>query len=446
MMFLENFISGVLPFSFLLICGIYLTIKTGFSQITRFPESVRLTRLAFKNRKEGSEITSFKAACTALSATAGTGNIAGVASAISIGGAGAIFWMWVSAILGMCIKAVEITLSVLYREKNKDLFVGGPMYYIKNGLGGKFKLLGLVFCCAALPAVFCSGNITQTNAAIVTFCGDGLSKGIWGVLFFVATLVAITGSVKRIASITESLIPLLTVLYIILCMVVIIANHDFFPKAFAMIFEGAFNPKAVTGGAVGSATTCIFIGASRGIFSNEAGLGTSAMAHSAAVDANPRTQGLFGMFEVFIDTIILCTLTALTILCSGVKINYGYNSSTEPVLGALNGFYGSFGGIALSIMMCLFAYASIIGWAFYGKMCTGYLLGNFGNIIFTIIYPFACIVGALFDSAVAWRLSSVCNGIMLCVNLTALLLLSGKAQKYLKRGPRIDRKKNRIGT
>lgn len=443
MLFLENLISGTLPFCFLMVSGIYFTIKTRLSQVTRFGESVRLTARAFKSRGVGTEITSFKSACTALSATVGTGNIAGVAGALSIGGAGAVFWMWVSAILGMCIKAAEITLAIIYRERQGGNFVGGPMYYIKNGLGKNLKYLGFVFCLAAVPAVICSGNITQTNAAVITFCESDLSKLIWGIIFCVACLFAITGSFTRIAAITEKLVPLMSVLYIILCFIVIIENNTLLPKVFSMIFKGAFNTKAVTGGAVGSLTTCIFIGASRGIFSNEAGLGTSAMAHSVAVDADPKTQGLFGIFEVFIDTILLCTLTALTILCSGVKINYGSVASTELVLKALNDNFGSFGNIALSLMMCLFAFSSIIGWAVYGKLCWSFLFGKWGNIIFTLIYPLCCIPGALFDSSLAWRLASICNGIMLCTNLIALLLLSGKAQKYLQKEKKVDKCKNR---
>lgn len=442
MLFLENLISGTLPFSFLMLSGIYLTVKSKFSQVTRFAESVRLTGKAFKNRGAAKEITSFKSACTALSATVGTGNIAGVAGALSIGGAGAIFWMWVSALLGMCIKAAEIILAIIYREKSGENFVGGPMYYIKNGLGENFKALSLLFCLAAIPAVLCSGNITQTNAAIVTFCTNSLSKLIWGIIFCVACAFAITGSFTRIAAITEKLVPLMSVLYIILCTIVIAENYTLLPKAFTMIFEGAFCPKAVTGGAVGSLSTCVFIGASRGIFSNEAGLGTSAMAHSVAVDADPKTQGLFGIFEVFIDTILLCTLTALTILCSGVKINYGETASTELVLEALDNSFGSLGSIALSVMMCLFAFSSIIGWAVYGKLCWSFLLGKTGNIIFTAIYPLCCILGALFDSGFAWRLASICNGIMLCTNLTALLLLSEKINGFLKKEKKIDKYKN----
>ncbi len=442
MLFLENLISGTLPFSFLMLSGIFLSFKTKFCQITRFFESIILTKEAYLHKGKTKEITSFKAACTALSATVGTGNIAGVAGAIGIGGAGAVFWMWVSAVVGMCIKAAEITLAVLYRERCGEEWAGGPIYYIKNGLPSKFKFLGFLFCLASIPAVFCSGNITQTNSAMITFCDSDIKRVVWGTIFAVSVFVSVTGSLHRIANLTEKIVPLMSVLYVVISLVVVIKNIEHLPECFKMIFEGAFNPKAVTGGAVGSVFTAVFIGSSRGVFSNEAGLGTSAMAHSVAVDANPHTQGLFGMFEVFVDTILLCTLTALTILCSGVKINYGTAYSSELVASALNMNLGRFGNIALSLMMCLFAFSSIIGWAVYGRISISYLFGEKGVKAFVLLYPVCCILGAVLQSGAVWRLASLCNGIMLCTNLVAVLLLSDKVKPYLKRGNSSVRKKN----
>ncbi len=441
-MFFEKLISGTLPFAFLSICGIYLSFKTGFCQLNRFGESIKLTVKAFKNRTKTREITSYKAACTALSATVGTGNIAGVAGAISIGGAGAVFWMWVSAILGMCIKFAEVSLAVIYREKKNGGFVGGPAYYIKNGLGKAFSPLGFLFCLVTVPAVFCSGNITQTNAAVISVSNTFSTRLFLGVLFASACFLSIGGGIDKIASITEKIVPLMSLLYIIISLWVMGMNIEKLPQSFKMIFEGAFNPKAVTGGAVGSIFTCAFIGASRGIFSNEAGLGTSAMAHSTAVDADPDTQGLFGIFEVFADTILLCTLTALTILSSGVKINYGSIASTELVSKVLSNNLGSFGNLALGVMMCLFAFSSIIGWAVYGRLCVGFVFGEKANRIFNILYPICCVLGAVVKSDFAWRLAGVCNGIMLCINLTAILLLSDKIT--FRRG-NTDERKNRKG-
>lgn len=438
MLFLENLLSGTLPFSFLTICGIYISFKTNFCQITRFGESLKLTFKAFLKKEKTEEITSVKSACTALSATVGTGNIAGVAGAIAIGGAGAIFWMWISAILGMCIKSAEITLAIIYREKTKDGLTGGPIYYIKNGLGEKFKPLSFLFCVSSLLAVFCSGNITQANSAIITFCTTPTSKLIWGILFTVGCYFAINGSLNKIANLTEKLVPFMSLLYITICLFVVLSNFSYLPTAVTMIFKGAFNPKAVTGGAVGSIWSTIFIGASRGVFSNEAGLGTSAMAHSVAVDADPKAQGLYGIFEVFVDTILLCTLTGLTILCSEVKINYGTSASTELVGNALHIQMGNFGSICLSIMMCLFAFSSIVGWALYGRIIVKYIFGDLGIKIFTFIYPFCCILGAIFNSNIVWRLAALCNGIMLCTNLTAVLLLTQKFKPYLKKEKKIE--------
>lgn len=438
--FLENLISGTLPFVFLLICGIYLSFKTNFCQITGFNRSIKLTAKAFLKRKKTKEITSYKSACTAISATVGTGNIAGVASAVSIGGAGAVFWMWVSAMLGMCIKSAEITLAIIYREKGKNRYVGGPQYYIKNGLGKAFKPLGFVFCLASIPAVIVGGNMTQTNSAVISVATNPTERLILGVIFAFLCFLA-SGSINKIASITEKIVPFMSVLYIMICVVILWRNMEVLPQCFKMIIIGAFSPKAVTGGAVGSIFSCMFIGASRGIFSNEAGLGTSAMAHSVAIDADPKVQGLYGIFEVFVDTILLCTLTALTILTHSVKINFGKPASSELVLDVLKTEFGDFGGICFSIMMCLFAFSSIIGWAVYGNLSVGFLLGEKGVKAFGIIYPVCSVLGAVFTAESVWRLASFFNGIMLCTNLIAVLLLSGKTEIYLKRGKQIESKR-----
>lgn len=440
MEFLENLISGTFPFVFLLICGIYLSFKTNFCQITGFTGSIKLTAKAFLKRKKTKEITSYKSACTAISATVGTGNIAGVASAVSIGGAGAVFWMWVSAMLGMCIKSAEITLAIIYREKRDTGYVGGPQYYIKNGLGKAFKPLGFVFCLASIPAVIIGGNMTQTNSAIITVSANPTERLILGIIFAFLCFLA-SGSINKITSITEKIVPFMSVLYIVICAWVLWRNAEVLPSCFKMIIVGAFNPKAVTGGAVGSIFSSMFIGASRGIFSNEAGLGTSAMAHSVAIDADPKTQGLYGIFEVFVDTILLCTLTALTILTHSVKINFGKPASSELVLDVLKTEFGRFGGISFSVMMCLFAFSSIIGWAVYGKLTVSFLLGEKGEKVFGIIYPVCSVLGAVFTADKVWRMAGFFNGIMLCTNLFAVLLLSNKAKIYLKRGNRIESKR-----
>ena len=423
----------MLPFTLLLLCGIYLSVKSRFSQITRFPDSIRFMAKALHSKKQGEGINSYQAACTALSATVGTGNIAGIAGALSIGGAGAIFWMWVSGVAGMCVKAAEIILAVSYREKRDGAVMGGPMYYIKKGLPKALKPVAAAFCIASVPAVFCSGNITQANAAVLSLGGGRTVKIVAGIIFTLLTYAAITGGIKRIGVITEKIVPVMSVLYVILSLSTVILNIDFLPQAFKMIIEGAFSPKAVTGGAVGSVMTAALIGAQRGVFSNEAGLGTSAMAHAAAYDADPKTQGLFGIFEVFVDTILLCTLTALAVLCSGVTITYGTASSSELVVSALSQVFGNLAAPIISVMLCLFAFSSIIGWAVYGSICVGFLFGKKGEKIFLKLYPLGCLAGALANVKLAWDLSAFFNGIMMCINLPSIIFLSSNAIKYLKK-------------
>ncbi len=447
LLFVENLISGTLPFCLLLFTGIFLTFKGRFFQFRKFPTSCALIIKAFKSKKENTELSSFGAACTAISATVGTGNIAGVAGALAIGGAGSIFWMWISALCGMTVKFGEIALSIIHREKKNEIYRGGPMYYMKNGLGKRFKILGILFAIFTLPSVFIGGNMTQTNASVNSITEDVKSQLILGIIFAIATAMIIGGGIKRIGTITEKLVPFMSVAFIIMASAILIINIDFLPTAFKMIFEGAFSPKAATGGAVGSIHTAMMIGASRGIFSNEAGLGTSAMAHSTAFDADAHTQGLFGIFEVFVDTILLCTLTALTILCSRVNIEYGKTASTELIEAALSTTFGNASHILLAIMMCIFGFSSVIGWAVYGEIATEYLFGKKALCIYKLIYPIACIIGAVAKTSTVWRLASFFNGIMLCINLPPILLMcnkfleSDKNEKKNKRNKRLFKRK-----
>ena len=440
---IENILSGMLLFALMVIGGLFITLKGRFFQVSGLIKSFPLVKKAVTVKNNGEGLTSFSAACTALSATVGTGNIAGVAGALSIGGAGAIFWMWVTAFTGMAVKFGEIALAVIFREESGGEISGGPMHYIKNGMPKMFMPLSMLFALAALPSVICSGNITQTNAAVTSFESGRGVRFILGLTFAVLTFIISCGGIKRIGKVTEWLVPIMALVYIILSFGVIGSNISFLPQAFRMIFKGAFNPKAVTGGAVGSLLTAVFTGASRGIFSNEAGLGTSAMAHSAAIDAEPETQGYFGIFEVFVDTVLLCTLTALTILCSGVNIEYGKTASSELVSRALSECYGNLSQPILGVMMCVFGFSSVIGWAVYGNICTEFLFGEKGKNIFRFIYPLGCIAGAVFDTAVVWRLSAFFNGIMLCINLPCLIYMSEDFLKFT-RGNKNDRKNRKI--
>ena len=299
------------------------------------------------------------------------------------------------------------------------------MYYIKNALSPKFGVLGFLFAFLAMPAVFFSGNITQTNSA-AQILGNTNYKTALGIIFAILTFLVCTGGIKRIGNVTEKMVPIMSAVYTVLALGIIIYNIDFLPSAFKMIIEGAFSPKAVTGGAAGSVLNTIISGASRGIFSNEAGLGTSAMAHSCAVDADADTQGLFGVFEVFVDTVVMCTLTALMLLCSRVSIGYGTTESSVIVGKAMEQCFGSFGFVLLSIMMSIFAFSSVVGWAVYGSICSRYLIGKKSEKPFYLLYSLTCIAGAVMNVDIAWRLSAFFNGIMLCINVCALLLLADK--------------------
>ena len=333
----NNFIWGVPAMICIFGVGLYLSLRTRFLQIRKFPYAIRTTLGRMFRKRDASDgaITPFQAVCTALAATVGTGNIAGVAGAIAIGGPGAVFWMWVSALLGMCTKFAEVTLAVFYHEKNANgELVGGPMYYIKNGLSKKWHFLAYLFAAFGVLTVFGTGNATQVNT-ITTAVNSALmnyhviskdavptSNLIQGIIIAALVALILLGGVKRIAQVTEKLVPFMALFYIVLAIGVILLNLNRIPSVFVSILEGAFRPSAVTGGIVGSMLMSVKKGVSRGIFSNEAGLGTGSIAHACADTKKPVKQGMFGIFEVFTDTIVICTLTALVILCSGTSITY----------------------------------------------------------------------------------------------------------------------------
>ena len=334
----NNFIWGVPAMICIIGVGLYLSIRTNFLQIRKFPYAIKTTIGRMFKKKEASDgsITPFQAVCTALAATVGTGNIAGVAGAIAIGGPGAVFWMWISALLGMCTKFTEVTLAVHFREKNAEGdYVGGPMYYIKNGLGKNWQFLAVLFSAFGVLTVFGTGNATQVNTIttaidsallnynVISQNGVSTLNLIMGIAITVLVGLVLLGGIKRIGKVAEKLVPFMALFYVILAIGVIILNYKHVPTVFASIFEGAFKPSSVTGGVVGSIFICMKKGVSRGIFSNEAGLGTGSIAHACADTRKPVKQGFFGIFEVFADTIVICTLTALVILYSGVNIDFG---------------------------------------------------------------------------------------------------------------------------
>ena len=441
----NNFIWGVPAMVCIIGVGLYLSIRTNFLQIRKFSYSIRVTLGRMFRKRDASDgtMTPFQAVCTALAATVGTGNIAGVAGAIAIGGPGSVFWMWVSAILGMCTKFSEVTLAVHFREVNeKGDLVGGPMYYIKNGLGKNWRWLATLFSAFGVLTVFGTGNATQVNT-ITTAINSALlnyhlieegsahtTSLIIGIILAALVALVLLGGIKRIGSVTEKLVPFMALFYIVLAFGVILLNINRVPAVFSSIVYGAFNPAAVTGGVVGTFFMSMKKGVSRGIFSNEAGLGTGSIAHACADTKKPVKQGFFGIFEVFADTIVICTLTAFVILCSDVPVPYGEAAGAELTILGFTSTYGSWVSIFTAVAMCCFAFSTIIGWGLYGARCIEFS----SRIIkaFMIVYSLVAILGATMDLGMLWSIAETFNGLMAIPNLIAVFLLSGTVVRLVK--------------
>ena len=445
---LNNFIWGVPAMICIIGVGLVLSCRTKFIQFRKFGYAIKnsIGRIFIKEEAKEGSITAWQAVCTALAATVGTGNIAGVAGAIAIGGPGAVFWMWISALLGMCTKFAEVTLAVHYREKNAaGEYVGGPMYYIKNGLGPKWKWMATLYALLGSLTVLGTGNATQVNtittsidSALITYNIIGADQTgtvnlVIGIVIAVLVGIILIGGVQRIGSVTEKLVPFMAVVYIVLGLGVVVLNIGSVPAVFQSIFAGAFNPSAFTGGVVGSLFITMRRGVSRGIFSNEAGIGTGSMAHACADTDQPVKQGMFGIFELFADTIVICTLTALVILCSGVGINFGEAAGAELTISGFVATYGGWVTIFTAIAMCCFAFSTILGWGLYGARCVEFVF-NTNKVVkpFMIIYALVAIVGATMDLGIIWGIADTCNGFMAIPNLVALFLLSGTVVKLVK--------------
>ena len=428
--------------------GLFLTLRTGFLQLRKFPYAIKtsLGRIFRRGEAAAGAMTPFQAVCTALAATVGTGNIAGVAGAIAIGGPGAVFWMWLSALLGMCTKFAEVTLAVHFREINaKGELVGGPMYYIKNGLSKNWQWLAVLFSLFGVLAVFGTGNATQTNTIVAAVDSALLSFGLisneqllskfnlaLGVLISILVALVLLGGIKRIGSVTEKLVPFMALLYILLALGVIVAHWQAVPQVFSWILQGAFNPAAVTGGVVGSCFLSLQKGVARGIFSNEAGLGTGSIAHACADTRQPVQQGFFGIFEVFMDTILICTLTALVILCSGVPVAYGQAAGAELTISGFEATYGSWVSIFTAVALCCFAFSTILGWGLYGARCLEFLFSSRVIKPFMLVYALVAIPGATMDLGLLWSIAETFNGLMSIPNLIAVFLLSDVVVQLLR--------------
>ena len=444
----NHFIWGVPAMVCIVGVGLLLSVRTGFLQIRKFPYAIRTTIGRMFRKKDASDgaMTPFQAVCTALAATVGTGNIAGVAGAIAIGGPGAVFWMWCSALLGMCTKFSEVTLAVHFRERNRNgELVGGPMYYIKNGLGPRWQWLAVLYSLFGVLTVFGTGNATQVNT-IVTAVDSALLAYqsplaaylptlnlIVGILVAMLVAMVLLGGVQRIGSVTEKLVPFMALFYVVLAVGVVVLNASRLPFVLESIFVGAFTPAAFTGGAIGSVFLSMQKGVSRGIFSNEAGLGTGSIAHACADTRKPVKQGMFGIFEVFADTLVICTLTALVILCSGVPVGYGVAAGAELTISGFTATYGGWSSVFTAVALCCFAFSTIIGWGLYGSRCIAFLFRT-DKVVgpFLVLYSFVAILGATMDLGLLWSIADTFNGLMSIPNLIALLLLSGTVATLVK--------------
>lgn len=432
---INGIVWGVPTLLLILLVGIWLSIRTRFAQLRLFGKAIKLFFSKLRKQRSATEgISPMQALCTALAATVGTGNLAGVAGAIAIGGPGAIFWMWVCSLLGMITKFAEATLSVRYRTKNvHGETVGGPMYVIQNGMGKKFHWLASLYCFFGVVAAFGVGNATQintlissVNGALEAYGGSVTWRGnlLMGVGLAVLVALMLSGGAKRIGTTAEKLVPFASVLYLLMGTIVLVTRWYMVPRAFGSIITGAFVPRAITGGIVGSMLQTIRIGTSRGIFTNEAGMGTAGIAHSAAAVSHPVEQGLMGIVEVFLDTIVICTMTALVILCSGISIPYGSDVGIQLTNQAFSAVFGSWVRIPIALCVCCFAFATILGWGLYGARCAQYLMGANVWKPFVILQSVTVIIGAVLRTGTIWMLADTVNALMAIPNLIALLMLT----------------------
>ena len=440
----NGFIWGVPAMICIIGVGLLLSVRTRFIQVRKFGAALKNTigKIFDKTQAKDGSMSPFQAVCTALAGTVGTGNIAGVAGAIALGGPGAIFWMWCSAFLGMCTKFSEVTLAIHFREKNANgEYVGGPMYYIKNGLSKKWHFLAVLYALFGVLTVFGTGNATQVNTIVSSIHSalhnlhiiddtvDERANLIFGIFIAAFVAMVLLGGIQRIGQVSEKLVPFMAALYVILAIGVVILHISRVPAVFAMIFKSAFTPQAATGGIIGSMFLSMKKGVSRGIFSNEAGLGTGSIAHACADTNNAVHQGMFGIFEVFMDTIVICTLTGLVILLGAPNIVYGQAAGAELTISGFTATYGGWVSIFTAVAMCCFAFSTIIGWGLYGSRCIEFLGGEKLVRPFLVAYSFVSIIGATINLGLLWDIADTFNGLMAIPNLIALLILSGQVKK-----------------
>ena len=409
--------------------GLWISVKTGFAQIVFLPKALAELCKRFRGRRTSGGVSPFRALCTALGATVGTGNIVGVAGAICLGGPGAVFWMWICGLLAMGTKFAEATLSVRFRDGEQC----GPMYMITRGMSHRWRTLAVVYSWLGLLASFGVGNAAQVNAVIagingvLSYLGRGetLRQNLaFGLILSVAAGCILLGGTDRIGAAAEMLVPFASVCYIGLCTAVLILRREWIPFAFSSVLSGAFCPEAVTGGVLGSVLVSLRVGCSRGVFTNEAGMGTASMAHGAADVRHPVEQGLMGIIEVFLDTMVICTMTALVILVSGIRTPFGTDAGGRLTISAFSAVCGNWVSVVLAGAMCCFAFATILGWGLYGTRCARFLFGQKAADAFLTAQSMAVVLGAVLKTETIWLLAELFNGLMSIPNLIALMALT----------------------
>lgn len=432
-------IWGIPTLTLITFTGLVLTIKTRFFQLRCLPNSFRYLFRSIRKKKTSSKTSAYGAMCTALGATVGTGNLAGVAGAIALGGPGAIFWMWVSGFLGMLVKFAEVVLAMLYREKDScGNWVGGPMYVIRNGLPKKVHFLSYLYCFFGVVAIFGVGNTVQVNtllcstSAVLETFHISIPSILVGTVLSALCFHSFRGGCRRIVESTEKLIPFAAGIYILLSVYVLLLRFNRIPLAFSSIIKGAFHPAAVTGGMTGSFFLTMRIGTSRGVFTNEAGMGTASIAHAESDTNDPVKQGFLGIVEVFLDTIVICTLTALVILCSDIPIVYGKDPGILLTMEAFDHVLGNWCNILISILTCVLAYATILGWGLYGGRCAQFIFGNRIWKIYPFIQAAAVLMGTCLNTSAVWLVSELVNGLMAIPNLIAIVYLSPELFKTIR--------------
>lgn len=436
--FINSVVWGKVMFVLLLGTGLFLSCKTNFLQLRRFGYVMNNTAFEiFSSRQHAKDTTGvspFQAVSTALAATLGTGSIVGLATAIVLGGPGVVFWMWVSAILGMITKYAEIILSIKFREKNKNgIWVGGPMYYLKNGLG--YKKISAMFAIFAMFACFGIGNATQSNSISVALVKTfGVDSYVTGVILTIISAVVILGGIRRIAVINELLVPFMAIFYITCCFIAMLINIHNVPQAFVLIFKEAFNFRAVIGGTGGYGfILAMRYGLSRGVFSNEAGLGSAPIAHASSNTNQPVKQALWGMFEVFFSTVVVCTMSALVVLTSDLWQKGIYNGA-DLTIASFNKAIPYAGGLCVTASTIFFALSTIFGWAYYGEICVEYLFkkSKYSLFIYRCVYIIVVFFGAVGDVKLIWSVSETMNGLMAIPNLIGIICLNKVVIKTTK--------------